>query len=480
LLAAGAKANIVNDLGSTPLMHAVGWDDVELVRMLLAKGVPVNAKNISSGKVRHGDIAMKNLTALMYAAPFAPPEIVKTLLEAGADTKMHDDRGMTPLMFSVASDNQDVRVVKLLIEHASDVNATDSAGDKVLDWARKFNQPEVVALLEKAGAEAGQLTAAPLRRNTPLSDPKAAAARSASLLQRVSSEFFKESGCVGCHHQPLMAMAVKATREAGIAVDEKDFAEQVKTMAVLTASRPSRLLLGGFLDTLVNSMLGLAAAGYEPDLFTDSAAAAIANRQFTNGGWYERETASRAPMQESHITRTVSSIRTLQLYPIPARKAEFEQRIARARGWLLEARPRTEYERADLLLGLHWSGASPDQIKRAAKALIGGQRSDGGWSQRANLPSDPYMTGMALRALRESGQLSGSDAAYLKGVAYLLRTQMEDGSWYVRSRAVKLQPYFQSGFPYDHDQWISCAATAYATIALAGAGNVNRVHASAR
>jgi hypothetical protein len=32
---------------------------------------------------------------------------------------------------------------------------------------------------------------------------------------------------------------------------------------------------------------------------------------------------------------------------------------------------------------------------------------------------------------------------------------------------VKLQPYFQSGFPFDHDQWISNAATAYAVMALA-------------
>jgi hypothetical protein len=37
----------------------------------------------------------------------------------------------------------------------------------------------------------------------------------------------------------------------------------------------------------------------------------------------------------------------------------------------------------------------------------------------------------------------------------------------VRSRAVKLQPYFQSGFPYGHDQWISSAATGFAVMALA-------------
>jgi len=50
-----------------------------------------------------------------------------------------------------------------------------------------------------------------------------------------------------------------------------------------------------------------------------------------------------------------------------------------------------------------------------------------------------------------------------------LGTQFPDGSWYVRSRSPKLQPYFQSAFPYEHDQWISAAATARAVMALAPA-----------
>jgi hypothetical protein len=50
-----------------------------------------------------------------------------------------------------------------------------------------------------------------------------------------------------------------------------------------------------------------------------------------------------------------------------------------------------------------------------------------------------------------------------------LKTQHEDVSWYVRSRAPKFQPYFESGFPFGHDQWISASATAWATIALAPA-----------
>ena len=49
---------------------------------------------------------------------------------------------------------------------------------------------------------------------------------------------------------------------------------------------------------------------------------------------------------------------------------------------------------------------------------------------------------------------------------YLLATQHADGSWYVRSRAPKFQPYFESGFPHGKDQFISAFATGWAAEAL--------------
>jgi len=49
----------------------------------------------------------------------------------------------------------------------------------------------------------------------------------------------------------------------------------------------------------------------------------------------------------------------------------------------------------------------------------------------------------------------------------LLSTQRADGSWFVRSRSPKFQPYFDGGFPYEHDQWISAMATGWSTAALA-------------
>ncbi len=40
------------------------------------------------------------------------------------------------------------------------------------------------------------------------------------------------------------------------------------------------------------------------------------------------------------------------------------------------------------------------------------------------------------------------DPAFKRGVEFLLRTQLEDGSWLVRSRSVPIQAYFESGFPH--------------------------------
>jgi N-acyl-D-amino-acid deacylase len=64
------------------------------------------------------------------------------------------------------------------------------------------------------------------------------------------------------------------------------------------------------------------------------------------------------------------------------------------------------------------------------------QREDGGWSQLTNLETDSYATGQALYALYESGLLKTDDAAFQKGISFLLKTQYEDGSWKVKSRSI--------------------------------------------
>jgi len=83
------------------------------------------------------------------------------------------------------------------------------------------------------------------------------------------------------------------------------------------------------------------------------------------------------------------------------------------------------------------------------------------------MDSDAYATGQALYALNAGGKIPSSNPAYVRGLKYLLRTQAADGSWHVNSRSIWIQPYFESGFPYGHDQWISAAGTSWAVMALA-------------
>jgi hypothetical protein len=64
--------------------------------------------------------------------------------------------------------------------------------------------------------------------------------------------------------------------------------------------------------------------------------------------------------------------------------------------------------------------------------------------------------------------LQPNDEAFRKGANFLLGTQAADGSWHVTSRATKFQQYFESGFPYGHDRWISTTGWAASALALVG------------
>jgi hypothetical protein len=160
-------------------------------------------------------------------------------------------------------------------------------------------------------------------------------------------------------------------------------------------------------------------------------------------------------------------VRGLRLFGPRGRGEEIAGRVARARDWLVSATPRTTEDRTFQLLGLKWAGAGKADVDKAVAGLLAQQGKDGGWSQLVSMPSDAYATGQVLVALQQSGAVSVADLAYLRGTRFLLRTQLADGSWFVRSRSLPVQPFFETGFPHGRSQFISCAATSWATMALA-------------
>jgi ankyrin repeat protein len=484
LTAQGADVNAANLLGATPLGNAVCSNRVDAVKFLLAQGANANAAMTSFGAVRHGPIALGNLTPLMAAAPYGSAELVWELLNAGAKVNATDVRGMTPLMLAVGSETQDLRVVNLLLRAGAEPNVASVSGETALDWATKYGDGPVIAALKRAGAHTGPRQATPretARRGA--LEPKEALNRSLALLQRSSTEYFKESGCAGCHHQIYTAMALQAARSSGLSIDETAAREQLAVMKGELASQQEQFLQGIDLfgsQVLIPSLFGLAEAGYAPDPITDSAVADLVTLQGADGSWTRGLAVSRAPIQESNIARTAQAVRTLRLYGPPALQVEIDERIARARTWLLQARPRTGDEYAMRLAGLSWSGTAPNRMGRTAQAMVAQQRADGGWGGNRNLASDALSTGEALYALHESGSAAMYSSAYKRGIQFLLRTQHDDGAWLVRSRAVKMMPYFESGFPFGDDQWISAAGTAWASLALASAIDDHKIQANSR
>jgi len=469
LVEKGADINASNGLGDTALILAASHGNVDVIKLLLSKGADVNAVDTpDGGRVKNGPIALGSFTALSYAAVYGGYDAVKLLLDAGAKVNVQDIRGMTPLMLAIASDRPDARVVRLLIERGADVSIKSKDGETAADWARKFNNAPV---LEALNLERKQVAVEPsivLAADQKHASPREAAEKSLALLQRMAGSFFMTGGCVSCHAQNLTGMAVSVARTKGLKVDEAIAAEQIKGVKLQWAAFEQVLLQRmdppGAVDTIMYSVLHLAMENVPPDRTIDALVHNVAGEQRKDGSWRVMVTA-RPPIEDGNFSRTAISIRALAVYGTPGRKAEVEERIHRAAEWLKSAKPLTTEDRNMQLLGLKWAGTDRRELEDRLRALIAQQRSDGGWAQTAFLASDAYGTATTLYTMHELGVTAG-DPAYRKGVEYLLRTQRADGSWYVASRAPKFQPYFQSGFPGDHDQWISSAATAWAAMAL--------------
>ncbi len=488
LLDRGANpSQVVNRL--TPLWLAAGRGDEAVLRLLLDRGADVKAMGgdlplaaaLSADDTHCVNLLIKSAdrnalkpAAFFLAPPFGTPRAlrdlrsVKKMVENGADVAAKDKAGRTVLMLAVSSDDVSVETVETLIQLGADVNASTPGGRTVLDFARQLGKTLVVDLLVKAGAKAGRGSGPPDMKPKPAASARAAVERTLPLLQRADVTFLRKAGCVSCHHNSLTALTVSAARKVGIPVDERAARNQRKDIGAYIEVWRERALQGqgipGDSNTVNNLLTGLAAEEYPPDLATDALARYLKNDQLPDGRW--RLSGNRPPLESSEIEITAVAMRALQSYAPKAQRSEYEKAVWRAADWLRTARPRTTTDRAFQLLGLGWAADNKDALQKAARELLAEQRVNGGWGQLSSMASDAYATGQALVALRESGAIAVTDPAYKRAVEYLLSTQLEDGSWYVRSRAIPFQPYFESGFPHGHHQWISAAATNWATRAL--------------
>jgi ankyrin repeat protein len=220
-----------------------------------------------------------------------------------------------------------------------------------------------------------------------------------------------------------------------------------------------------------NRLLAMDAAGVRPNLTTAVYARFIASRQRPDGHWVTID--QRPPQSYSYITATAVSLRAIQIYGHQKLAADTRQRVERARAWLSSQQPRDAEERTYQLLGLHWAGATAGELSKLGRDLAATQRSDGGWNSLDSRASDAYSTGQALMALHDAAGMATSDPVWIRGLHFLLETEQPDGSWHVVSRlhppAPVSPPYFESGYPYGHDQFVSAMGACWSIMALATA-----------
>jgi ankyrin repeat protein len=463
-------------IGLTPLINASGNRNLEAVKMLLAKGANVNAisKTQDLPRIQTGTVEFGGWTPLLMAVPFGPPELIRTLIDGGARVNVQDYRSFTPLMLAAANDHANPEIVKLLLAHNADTQVKGRANETAADWAAKFGDPAVIRAL---GATPGTPKAAtPIgASSTQTPDVRTAVQHSVSLLERASSEFVRKAGCFACHEQPSASFAVGAARGKGINIDEKAATDRwTQLTSALNATQLEGAAALGGADNNLYLAEALVRSGYAPDHKTDILAANLAAYQGGDGGWHLPGYV-RSPLQDNDFSRTAMAIRALKTYGTPGRAAEMKQRIERGKQWLLHASPMTTEDFDMRLSGVAAAGAPISDLRKLAEPILAKQRPDGGFAQRDSLTSDAYATGMTLWTLANARVLQTSDEVYRKGIQFLLSTQAPDGSWHVISRATTFQIYFEGGFPYSHDQWISIMGTGWASSALSLAINKTTV-----
>ena len=140
-------------------------DSLEFVRVLKAKGADLNAR-ITASRKRVGESVLntQGATAFLLACKTADAELMRLLVELGADPKLPNSDGSTPLMVAAGlgtrspgedagAESEALEAVKLALDLGNDLNAVDKNGETAMHGAAYKQFPLVAHLLADNGAK---------------------------------------------------------------------------------------------------------------------------------------------------------------------------------------------------------------------------------------------------------------------------------------------------------------------------------------
>jgi uncharacterized protein len=135
LLDAGGSVEARDRLGAMPLAHAARAGHLPLVRLLLERGAPIDARDLAGS------------TALYAAAENDRLAVLRELLEKGADPNLPGRSG--PLAAAAFRDND--QAVALLLARGADPKVADKTGKTPIMYAAALGFAPIVRRLLDAG-----------------------------------------------------------------------------------------------------------------------------------------------------------------------------------------------------------------------------------------------------------------------------------------------------------------------------------------
>jgi ankyrin repeat protein len=141
LIGRGAKVNIRDVRQFAPITLAASMGNGPMVEALAAAGADLNVETYG-------------LTPLMFAVSSKKMDMIRLLVKLGAPVNYASkggDAGSTALFSSIYSG--DAEMVRALIELKADVNVKTKSGNTPLKAARQGDQEDIIAILKEAGAK---------------------------------------------------------------------------------------------------------------------------------------------------------------------------------------------------------------------------------------------------------------------------------------------------------------------------------------
>ncbi len=306
----------------------------------------------------------------------------------------------------------------------------------------------LVLLLAPAAGRAGEPV-------DPFDVAKQAVRKAIPYLWKEGEGWINQRGCVSCHQVPLMLWSLSAAEQSGIEVDAQRLSKwkqwSVTPEAFVRPDQRENLnveeTFASNIDTMNQLLVALEDDTTLGDRWKPIFTSALIQNQNEDGSWHA---CGQLPGQKRPGEETTQVTVMWSLLALLGQGKSPEHQDAAVR---MTQRPdpvSTEYLAVRLLLARFVPAIEADLIRQE---LLNRQRDDGGWGWLSDEPSDALATGMALYALRSSGDRQTIESNLRSADQFLIRTQRDDGSWEVpgtkkstRNKSTPTSDYWGTGW----------------------------------